>query len=160
VLTISTTRSGGGAEDESGPRLAELAGRLGATDVHADLVRDDRRAIEERLRELCDRDRCALVLTTGGTGLTDDDVTPEATRAVLDREIPGIGEAIRAASREHTEHWMLSRAIAGTRGRTLIVNFPGSPRAIDELAGALEGGLRHALALVSGAGHARHAAGA
>ena len=159
VLTISTTRARGEA-DESGPRLADLAERLGATDVRADLVSDDRAAIEARLRSWCDEE-CALVLTSGGTALTPDDVTPEATRAVLEREIPGIAEAIRAASRGHTEHWMLSRAVAGTRGATLIVNLPGSPRAIEQVAGALEAGLRHALALLagSGSGHASHGAG-
>jgi molybdenum cofactor synthesis domain-containing protein len=151
VLTISSSRAAGSeAADDSGPRLAELAARLGAEDVAEDLVADDRAAIEARLRHWCDEERCALVLTSGGTGLTADDVTPEATRAVLDREIPGIGEAIRLASREHTENWMLSRALAGTRGGCLIVNLPGSPRAVAQLAGPLEPGLRHALALIAG----------
>lgn len=149
VLTISTSKARGEGSDESGPRLAELARRLGATRIEQELLADDRPSIEARLRHFADEAPCQLVLTSGGTGVTSDDVTPEATIAVLDREIPGIGEAIRLASRAHTEHWMLSRAVAGTRSRTLIVNFPGSPRAIDEVAETLEAGLRHALALIA-----------
>jgi molybdenum cofactor synthesis domain-containing protein len=149
VLTISTSKSSGEGSDESGPRLAELARRLGATRIEQDLLADDRSAIEARLRHWADEEPCQLVLTSGGTGLTADDVTPEATTAVVDREIPGIGEAIRLASRAHTAHWMLSRAVAGTRGSTLIVNLPGSPRAIGEVAETLEAGLRHALALIA-----------
>ncbi len=91
-----------------------------------------------------------LVLTSGGTGLSPDDVTPEATRAVLEREAPGIAEAMRAASRPHSAHWMLSRGVAGTRGRTLIVNFPGSPRSIAQCGEALAAALPHALALLAG----------
>jgi molybdopterin adenylyltransferase len=154
VLTISTSRAGGAGVDESGPRLAELATRLGASTVAQDLVGDERSAIEARLVHWCDAEGCALVLTTGGTGLTADDVTPEATRAVLDREIPGIGEAMRLVSRQHTPHWMLSRAVAGTRGRALVINFPGNPRAIAQVADELEAGLHHALALLARRGGA------
>jgi molybdopterin adenylyltransferase len=97
------------------------------------------------------------VLTTGGTGLSPDDVTPEATRAAIDREAPGIAEAMRAASREHTDKWMLSRGVAGTRGRTLIVNFPGNPPSIEQAGAAIAHALPHALALLArdDAGH-RH----
>jgi molybdopterin adenylyltransferase len=150
AVTISTSRAAGdGREDASGPRLAELARTLGASDVKSELLGDERPQIEARLRELCDEDRCELVLTSGGTGVAADDVTPEATRAVLDREVPGIAEAMRLASREHTANWMLSRAVAGVRGSTLIVNLPGSPRAIDQVGEALRPGLRHALALLA-----------
>jgi molybdopterin adenylyltransferase len=90
------------------------------------------------------------VLTTGGTGMAPSDVTPEATRAVLDREAPGIAEAMRAASRKHTPHWMLSRSVAGIRGSTLIVNFPGNPRAIGESSESIAGALPHALSLIAG----------
>jgi molybdenum cofactor synthesis domain-containing protein len=106
--------------------------------------------IEDRLRHWSDEEPCDLVLTSGGTGLSPSDVTPEATKAVLEREAPGIAEAMRAASREHTAHWMLSRAVAGTRGRTLIVNFPGSPRSIRQVADTLAPALPHALALLAG----------
>ena len=97
-----------------------------------------------------------MVLTSGGTGLSPDDVTPEATRAVLEREAPGIAEAMRAASRPHSGNWMLSRGVAGTRGRTLIVNFPGSPRSIGQCGASLAAALPHALALLAGE-RTRHA---
>jgi molybdenum cofactor synthesis domain-containing protein len=150
ILTISTSKAAGEGVDESGARLAELAGRLGVEIAGREVIPDDRVAIEGRLRHWTDIERCALVLTTGGTGLAPSDVTPEATRAVLDRDAPGIAEAIRAASRDHTPHWMLSRGVAGVRGTTLIVNLPGSPRSIHEVAETLVLALPHALELIAG----------
>lgn len=88
------------------------------------------------------------MLTTGGTGFAPSDVTPEATRAVLEREASGPAEAMRAASREHSRHWMLSRAVAGIRASTLIINFPGSPKSIDEVGAAIADALPHAVALI------------
>jgi molybdenum cofactor synthesis domain-containing protein len=155
ILTVSTSKAAGDGEDDSGPRLAALARRLGAEVVASAIVADERESIERRLREWSDVERCDLVLTSGGTGLSPSDVTPEATRAVIEREAPGIGEAMRDASREHTPNWMLSRALAGTRGATLIVNFPGNPAAIEQTADALVAPLAHALQLISG-GHAGH----
>jgi cyclic pyranopterin monophosphate synthase len=149
VLTISTSKAAGDGVDESGPELKLLAAGLGLEIVAEGLVSDDRAAIEARLRELCDERRCALVLTSGGTGLSPNDVTPEATRAVIDREVGGIGEAMRLASRPHTENWMLSRGLAGVRGGTLIVNLPGNPRSIGEVGGELAGPLAHALVLIA-----------
>lgn len=150
VLTVSSSRAGGsGAPDESGERLAAFAESIGADVVGRDLVPDDGARIEERLRHWADEAGVDLVLTTGGTGLAPSDTTPEATRAVLDRDAPGIAEAIRAAARDHTPHWMLSRGVAGTRGATLIVNFPGSPGAIDESAEAIGAALPHALSLLA-----------
>jgi molybdenum cofactor synthesis domain-containing protein len=157
LLTISTSKAAGEGVDESGARLAELAERLGVEIVGREVIPDDRVAIEGRLRHWADVERCALVLTTGGTGLAPSDVTPEATRAVLDRDAPGIAESIRAASRDHTPHWMLSRGVAGVRCATLIVNLPGSPRSILEVAETLELALPHALELIAG-GHAGHGA--
>jgi molybdenum cofactor synthesis domain-containing protein len=151
VLTISTSKARGEGEDESGPALVEFARSLGAEVEGADVIPDDRDEIESRLRHWSDDRGCDLVLTTGGTGFAPSDVTPEATKAVLDREAPGIAEAMRAASREHTTHWMLSRAVAGMRGRTLIVNFPGSPKSVRETADAIGPALPHALALLTGA---------
>ena len=151
AITVSTSKAAGDGVDESGPLLVELVAALGGELAAAEVVPDDREWIAERLRHFSDIDRCDLVLTSGGTGLSPTDVTPEATRGVLEREAPGIGEAIRAASRPHTGRWMLSRAVAGTRGATLIVNLPGNPRAIRETADALRPALAHALALLSGA---------
>jgi molybdenum cofactor synthesis domain-containing protein len=150
IVTVSSSKSRGEGEDESGARLAEVAKEMGAEIAGRDLVPDDRAQIEERLRHWSDAERCELVLTTGGTGFAPSDVTPEATRAVLEREAPGLAEAMRAASREHTGHWMLSRAVAGIRGSTLIVNFPGSPRSIEEVGGAIAAALPHAVALIRG----------
>ncbi len=151
ALTISTSKAAGaGAQDESGPRLEQLARRLGAGEVERAIVPDERAAIEECLRVWSDEQRLELVLTSGGTGLSADDVTPEATRAVIEREIPGIGEAMRLASEPHTPNWMLSRGLAGVRGVTLIVNLPGSPRAIEQVGEALAPALMHALAVIAG----------
>ncbi len=150
VLTISTSKARGEGEDLSGPALAAFAERVGATVVGTEVIPDERELIEGRLRWWCDEGGCELVLTTGGTGFSLDDVTPEATRAVLDREAPGLPEAMRAASQEHTPMWMVSRGVAGTRGRTLIINFPGNPPAIDQAGSALLEALPHALKLLTG----------
>src|SRR6187401_3442209 len=137
IITISTSLSQGQGVDESGPALVDLARELGADVAATEVVPDDQAKIEWALRHYADSDRCDLVLTTGGTGFAPDDVTPEATRAVIQREAPGIAEALRAASREHTPNWMLSRGVAGIRGRTLIINFPGSPKSIGEAGEAI-----------------------
>jgi molybdopterin adenylyltransferase len=150
LLTVSSSKARGEGEDESGARLAEFAAELGLEVAAREVVPDEQRTIEARLTYFCDELLADLVLTSGGTGLSPDDVTPEATRAVIEREAPGIAEAMRAASRPYTEHWMLSRAVAGTRGRTLIVNFPGSPRSIGQCGEALATALPHALSLLRG----------
>ena len=150
ILTISTSKAAGEGQDESGARLAEFAAGIGAEVVAREVIPDDREVIEERLRSLADQEACDLVLTTGGTGFAPTDVTPEATLAVIERQAPGIAEAIRAASKEHTPHWMLSRGVGGIRGSTLIVNFPGSPRSIGQAGDAIAGSLPHALDLIAG----------
>jgi molybdopterin adenylyltransferase len=150
ILTISTSKAAGEGDDESGPLLDAFARQLGARVVARELLPDDRGAIESALARLCAGEGVDLVLTTGGTGPAPSDVTPEATRAVIEREIPGIAEAMRLVSRAHTAHWMLSRGVAGVRGRTLIVNFPGSPKSIQEVAAELAPALPHAVALISG----------
>jgi molybdenum cofactor synthesis domain-containing protein len=150
LLTVSTSRANGDGEDESGGALAEFVAGLGLEVAAQEIVADDQWRIIARLRHFCDGLGADLVLTSGGTGLAPDDVTPEATRAVIEREAPGIAEAMRAASRPHTEHWMLSRGVAGTRGRSLIVNFPGSPKSITECGEAIAPALPHALALLAG----------
>lgn len=149
LITISTSKAQGEGVDESGARLAELAREIGAEIAGAEIIADDRERIAERLRHWADAEECDLVLTSGGTGFAPTDVTPEATRSVLEREAPGIGEAMRAASKDHP-NWMLSRAIAGIRGRTLIVNFPGNPRSVAEAGPAIAAVLPHALELIAG----------
>jgi molybdopterin adenylyltransferase len=156
LLTVSTSRAHGDQQDESGAALADFVAGLGLEVAAQEIVADDQWRIIARLRHFCDGLGADLVLTSGGTGLSPDDVTPEATRAVIEREAPGIAEAMRAASRPHTEHWMLSRGVAGTRGRSLIVNFPGSPKSIAECGEALAPAIPHALALLAGARPAHH----
>ena len=150
VLTVSTSRATGKDGDEGGDALAEYASTLGAQIVGREVIPDDLELVAERLRHWADQERCQIVLTTGGTGFTPTDLTPEATRLVIERDAPGIPEAMRAASRPHTKHWMLSRAVAGIRGSTLIVNFPGSPRSITEAGEAIAEAIPHALKLIQG----------
>jgi molybdopterin adenylyltransferase len=150
VITISTSRSAGRGDDEGGPALEALAARIGAEVAGSEVIGDERTLIASRLRHWADGEGVDLILTTGGTGLAPSDVTPEATRDVIEREAPGIAEAIRISSREHTKHWMLSRGVAGTRGRTLIVNLPGNPKAIAEAGESIAPALPHALALIAG----------
>jgi molybdenum cofactor synthesis domain-containing protein len=156
LLTVSSSKARGEGVDEGGERMAALAAKLGVEVAGREILSDDREAIEARLRFWADEERVDLILTSGGTGLTLDDVTPEATRAAIDREAPGIAEAIRLASRDHTPHWMLSRNVAGTRGATLIVNLPGNPAAVDQAGEAVATALPHALDLLAGRkrGHA------
>jgi molybdopterin adenylyltransferase len=150
ILTVSTSRAARGGPDESGERLEQFAREIGGEIAAREIVSDDQELIEQRLRHFSDVERCDLVLTTGGTGVAPRDLTPEATRTVIEREVPGIGEAMREASRPHTKHWLLSRGVAGIRGATLIVNFPGSPRSIVQTAAAIADALPHALALIAG----------
>jgi molybdenum cofactor synthesis domain-containing protein len=131
VLTVSTSLARGEGEDRSGPALVELCRGAGLEVVH-ETVSDDREAIAAAIGRLADSEDVRFVFTTGGTGLTPDDVTPEATLDAIDREAPGYAEAIRADSRGHTPLGILTRGVSGVRGRTLIVNFPGNPKAIGQ----------------------------
>lgn len=132
ILTVSDRSAHGEREDRSGPALAAaLAGLPGAEVVARAVVADEQVAIEEALRRWLP-EGLDLILTTGGTGFSPRDVTPEATRAVIEREVPGLAEAMRLASLRVTPHAILSRAVAGIAGRTLIVNLPGSPKAARE----------------------------
>ena len=149
IITISSSLSKGQGVDGSGPALVEFARTLDAEVVATEVVPDERSKIEWALRHYADSESCDLVLTTGGTGFSPHDVTPEATRAVMDRDAPGIAEAMRAASRTHTPNWMLSRAVAGIRKHTLIVNFPGSPKSIRQIGDEIGPVLPHALALLA-----------
>jgi molybdenum cofactor synthesis domain-containing protein len=149
VLTVSTSIARREAEDESGPLLAELAEGAGAEIIAIEVVPDDFALIEDRLRNYID-ERTALILTTGGTGLTRDDLTPDATLAVIDRLTPGLTEAMRAEALRHTPNGILSRAVAGVAGDTLIVNFPGSVAAVRELFPVIAPALPHAVATLQG----------
>ncbi|MDQ3647596.1 MAG: MogA/MoaB family molybdenum cofactor biosynthesis protein, partial [Actinomycetota bacterium] len=143
VLTVSTSLAEGRGEDVSGPALAERCEAAGLDTVRQ-ILPDDREVIAAALRGLADEHGVRFVFTTGGTGLTADDVTPEATRDVIEREAPGFAESIRAESRSHTPLGILTRGVSGIRGRTLIVNFPGNPKAIGESWPVVEPTLRHA----------------
>jgi molybdopterin adenylyltransferase len=145
VVTISTSIAGGQGDDVSGRRLVELCEAAGL-EVSHETVSDDREAIVSVLKRLADHEDVRFVFTTGGTGLTLDDVTPEATRDVIEREAPGYAETIRADARTHTPLGILTRGVSGVRGRTLIVNFPGNPKAIDQSWPVVEPTLEHAAA--------------
>jgi molybdenum cofactor biosynthesis protein B len=147
VLTVSDGVHEGTREDRSGDALAELLAAEGFEVVRR-VVPDEREAIAGSLRELAGG--AAVVLTTGGTGFAPRDVTPEATRGVLEREAPGVAEAIRADARSRTPHALLSRGLAGLRGSTLIVNLPGSPGGCRDGFAVLRPALRHGLELAAG----------
>ncbi len=150
ILTISDKGSRGEREDRSGPEIRDLIASLpGRVDAY-EIVPDEEELIAARLKEYADRKRLALILTTGGTGLSPRDVTPEATRKVLDREVPGIPEVMRAEGSKINPFAMLSRAAAGIRGCSLIINLPGSPRAVRENLSVILPILKHALEKVQG----------
>lgn len=151
ILTISTLGAAGRREDTSGEAIRELVETepLAASVIERATVPDDRNAIKRVLRAWADERHLDLILTTGGTGLSPSDVTPEATRAVLNREAPGIAEAMRAESLRHTPMGMLSRAVAGLRGATLIINLPGSPKGVRECLAAILPALPHAIDIAS-----------
>ena len=142
ILTVSSSVARGETEDRSGAELARHTHAAGAEIAAQDVVPDDRGEIERWLRAQVDAG-VDLIFTTGGTGLTDDDVTPEATGAVIERDAPGFAEAMRAESVRHTPMGILTRGVSGIAGRTLIVNFPGNPKAIAELFGVIAPTLEH-----------------
>jgi len=151
ILTISDRCSHGEASDTAGPAAAELVSRqLGASIYRVEILPDDREAIAARLRHYGDGHSIDLVITVGGTGFSPRDVTPEATRDVVERLTPGLDEAMRAASLRKTPHAMLSRGVSGIRGRTLIVNLPGSRRAAVENLETILPALEHGLAKLRG----------
>jgi molybdenum cofactor synthesis domain-containing protein len=150
ILTISDRGSRGEREDESGKAIRELVATLDARPVKHDVVPDEKEVISERLVEWVDKEGIDLIMTTGGTGLSPRDVTPEATLAVVERVAPGFAEAMRAKSLRKTPRAMLSRAVAGIRGQSLIINLPGSPRAVRECLEAILPVLPHAMETLKG----------
>lgn len=147
IITASDKGAAGAREDRSGPAIAARLPddyRVVCTEI----VPDDRAQLAEAMRRMCDEQGCNLVLTTGGTGFSPRDVTPEATRDVIERETPGLAEAIRAYSMQFTRRAMLSRGVSGIRGRTLIVNLPGSPKAVQESMDAFLDTVGHGLRLL------------
>jgi len=150
VLTISDSGAKGAREDTSGERIRAMVTQLSEAVLSAGaIIPDEREQIEATLREWSDEKQVDLILTTGGTGLAPRDVTPEATKAVIEREAPGIAEAMRAFSLQQTPFGMLSRGVAGTRGHTLIINLPGSPKAVQECLECILPVLPHAVNLLT-----------
>jgi molybdopterin adenylyltransferase len=153
VLTISDRSSRGEGADRRGRVIEELLQSIDAEIKECRIVPDERDIIAQNLRELSDKIGVDLIVTTGGTGLTTRDVTPEATLEVIDKRIPGFEEAMRAESIKITPHGMLSRAVSGLSGRTLIINLPGSPKAVRETLSVVLPALPHAVELIRGITH-------
>ena len=150
ILTISDRGSRGERQDKSGEVVREILSGMDAHIVYHDIVPDEKELIVEKLVNWADEDKLDVIITTGGTGLTPRDVTPEATLAVVDRIVPGFAEAMRAESLKKTPHAMLSRAVVGTRGKCLIVNLPGSPKAVRECLEVILPALPHAVETLKG----------
>jgi len=150
IVSLSDKGSKGERKDESGGVIRDIVTGIGASVSHYELLPDDQLLIAAALERLADSGDIDLILTTGGTGVSPRDVTPEATLGVLDRELPGMGEAMRAASLLKTPHAMLSRAVAGIRKQTLIINLPGSPRAVRDNLSVVLPALSHAIKKIKG----------
>jgi molybdenum cofactor synthesis domain-containing protein len=153
VMTSSDRCSRGEAEDVSGKLVSEMIKTIGGRTAAYDIVPDDIPAIKEKLLHYCDALAVNVVLTTGGTGFSGRDVTPEATAQVLEKNIPGLPELMRAEGLKKTKKAVLSRGIAGIRGNTIIINLPGSPKAVKESLEAIIDLIPHSLEMLRGGGH-------
>ncbi|MHB0869592.1 MAG: MogA/MoaB family molybdenum cofactor biosynthesis protein [Chloroflexota bacterium] len=150
ILTVSDKGSRGEREDRGGPVIQQFVADLGGEVAAYEIVPDEKEQIKERIATWVDQLKVDVVLTTGGTGLAPRDVTPTATLEVVDYQVPGIAEAMRAESLKKTPNAMLSRMVAGVRGRTLVVNLPGSPRAVQECLDVIRPALPHAVETLRG----------
>ncbi len=150
IITISDRGSKGERKDSSGPLIKEMIKDLPAQVMHYEIIPDEKDQIVIALKRCADELKADLILTTGGTGLSPRDVTPDATREVIEREVPGFSEAMRAESLKKTPHAMISRAVCGIRGTSLIVNLPGSPKSVRENLSVILPALPHALSKLKG----------
>ena len=150
VLTISDKGAKGLREDESGEIILQMLEEHGLTVVKREIIPDDRQLIADTLIMWVDKDGLALIITSGGTGLSPTDVTPQAMEQVIDYQVPGMAEAMRAASLKKTPHAMISRAMAGVRSSSLIINLPGSPRGAEENLSVILPALDHGLSKLAG----------
>ena len=150
IITASDSGYRGEREDLSGPAIREILEREGYEVISMDILPDDQVMLAGKMQEIADSEKAELILTTGGTGFSERDVIPEATEEVIERKVPGIPEAIRAYSMTITKRAMLSRATAGIRKKTLIINLPGSPKAVKESLEYIIGALDHGIEIMTG----------